>query len=358
VQRPPSDYPRPTSFDSPAARSERLDVITGGEQLREFFRIRKVVLTKRNAQLWWIVDVRFTDAGLVVVPYAQVQQQTNVGGGLVGFAIAAASNAMAKSSASRKYDSTAHQDFDTPPDVLFIERKDAELLPADELDDILFTRDRKMQVTFRGLKYTFAPHDSADYDMLGDWSHAYQYMEDWQRDSAQDVETRQGGPPEPGPVALVEWAQRPYRPPPPWVGELLEAMVAGGEDPATMRLLRTAPAQGLGALSYRLEADSTPAGEVVGQWVKTAGLGASKILLWIMWVCLGLLLIPLVVFFVGVNMDSGKSHSGDTAGAMIGMSCMGSIALGVLALVFMAVGLSRYVPYHRGRKQARLRASR
>jgi len=304
------------------------------------------------------VDVLFTDAGLLVVPFAQFTQQANVGGGLVGFAIAAASNAMAKSSASRKYDSMAPQADGIPPEALFIERKDAELMPSDELDDILFTHDRKMQVTFRGIKYTFAPHNTSDYDMMGDWSHAYQYMEDWQRDSARDVETRAGGPAEPGPVALVEWAQRPYRPPPPWVGELLEAMAAAGEEPATMRLLRTVPAKSLGVLSYRLEADPTPAGEVVGQWVKTAGLGASKVLLWIMWGCLGLLLIPLVVFLVAMSMEgSGKSHSSD-AGAMAGLSCVASIALGVLALVFMAVGLSRYMPYHRGRKEAKKQASR
>jgi hypothetical protein len=261
-------------------------------------------------------------------------------------AIAAGVAAAAASSASKKYDREAYEDDDVPPEALFVERKGAEFLPADEMEPIVFTGDRRMQVTCRGVKYTFKPHTSADADMHDDWRHADRHVPDWHEDGAAELAARKGAPEAPGAAALLEWGQRPFGPPPPWVEEAVEAY-AGGVDSESQRLIRTAPVPYLGALAYRLEMLPSPGKTALLQAVRGAGMRTAMGQLIAAAVCAGLMLIPLCMLIVGANSDND---------ALVPLGILGLIVLGVVALILLIAGLVRMGQFNSGRKRVQKQA--
>jgi hypothetical protein len=345
VPLPPADsFGVATDYDGPAARVERLAVLTGGAGLHEFFRIRKAVVTKSGSQVSWFADVLFTDAGVLIVPFAQMQSANMVGagagGGLLGVAVAAGAAAIAARAASAKYDRLAADDADLPPDLLFIQRK-GELLPADELGSLKFARDGSAASIFRGVTYRFAPHKKADPDMMDDWEDAERFAPRWHDDAERERASRRGAPERPGAAALIEWGQRPTKVTPPWAAEVIEAMAAG-PSPAATRVLRSAPPKVLGGLSYQLENADAPGAEALQRTVRGVGLGWSMGLFLAAAICLALLIVPI-----------GALALASARKDVTGLSVLAIVALGLTALILGLVGLARFQPFHAGRSQAR-----
>jgi hypothetical protein len=237
---PPPRAADKLNHDHPCIRYERLLTITGGRVPREHLRLRKAVLTRPGSQTKWFVDVVLCDVGLLLVPMSHHNSaSTHATGaqfGLIGHLVAAGVASMQYSKDAKRYDEISLQRQDCSLHELYVEgtgptgngrlqsqgakvqpgdHRGAEFLPADQITDIRFKSSKNLIVKCRGVVYNFARHDDKGANRAEEWSQVSDHLDDWKEMAVQEAQERDGGPPEPGLIALVEWAWRPPRAPSP-----------------------------------------------------------------------------------------------------------------------------------------------
>jgi hypothetical protein len=228
------------SFDCPSVRAERLMVLTKGEEPVELYHLGKAILTRSGSQVNWFVDVVVCDMGLLVVPYTHHNpaQHAAHGGGLIGAAIGAVASSMAYSKANKIFLEQSAETQGWEPTELFTgvtkhsksggrcskgvnlmvnEQMGAELLPADELSSWKTPSKKIIEVKWRNRTWKFQRPDDLDKECNRAWDQLRDELDEWQENAAALLESRSGGPDDPGLPALLEWAHRPDDEMPSWV---------------------------------------------------------------------------------------------------------------------------------------------
>ncbi|MFL5341327.1 MAG: GYF domain-containing protein [Gemmataceae bacterium] len=334
-------------FDGPAVRGERLLALTGGEHPVERFRTCKVTWGRKQAGALansqnneYYADLIFTDCGALVAKHARLPKHGEGGtaahwahaGGLIGlfiyWIVESRRVSRERNAAEDTYFHEAEDWEGAKLLTLFRRVAPSEFLPADEITDVSFRKRGVLKFKFRGQWCQATPDpkmDEPEFRMVAaDDFHA------WLTEAAALRAGRTGGPPEPGPAALVEWSKRPEGDVPAWVVEAVERLEERwGEEPH--EVVKWIPKAHHAELFRKLAAVDTPAATA---W--RTRLGGRFRIRGIVTLVIGVV-IALVGIALGVLIASdnaGPKNDNETIGAVFG----GTIAL--LGLLCTGWGLS------------------
>jgi hypothetical protein len=363
---PPSEN---NSFDGPAARYERLLVLTGGEDPSEVFQLRKLLLVAgNNPTAAWYVDLVFTDVGLLILPYswfspqsqATITGMSGLFGGVLGAMNAAEEARREIAECVAKYERESALDQALPPAGRFAEggarsrfkflpkelfakgvADRPQFMPADELEPIQ-VGEKQLELSWRGTTYCFSTlaFQEANADQVEHWQHVVPQLESWRNEAQAVRRSRTGGPKESGLAALVEWLQRPEALRPAW-GQQTIRTVSHSNLPGS--LVHSIPAALLGELAGELTNMNLVEAEALRDKLSRAVVAKSNFYL------LGgggLLLLGVPLAILLVNMPPSL-RSGETVLPLFILV----VALGLGAFMLGGLAVTSRIEFWKGRKK-------
>jgi hypothetical protein len=202
---------------------ERWLVLTGGRDPKLHHELRRVIWQDPSDNKLYLADLAFTDTGLLVVTYQNINEFGDMGAvlGVAGIL----SEPWKKHQAYEHYEehSGAHRQltlfkrFEQPVDnggVYSMPTPPGVFLPADEIEGLTSVSDKVISFSFRGRSCSFATADAIGSVTIDDAIR-------WQAWAQANRRKLSGGPSDPGLIALLEWGQRPATDSPAWVADAI-----------------------------------------------------------------------------------------------------------------------------------------
>jgi hypothetical protein len=337
-------------FDSPAVRHERLRVLTGGELPVEQFRTCKTVCSRKLAGFFnysaspvaeHLTDLIFTDSGLMLAKLAALPKKGESANtaflhlgliGLIAYSIAESRRVTrGKTDAERVYFDLSDRWAEASPAKIFRRVPNSEFSPADEISRARIKKSGMLEFYYRGRWYSAKPETGVNrrmYRMPDE-----QEFQDWIAEAAANRAARTGGPANPGPAALAEWADRkaPDSDLPKWVIPALERTEEfHGDDPK--RLFRWLPKTVHATLFHRLADVDTPAATAWRRRLSKRLRFRGFVLLAVGLVCL---IASLLCFLPALLGGQDEAVGPAVLGVIFGLP-------GIVTLIWGAVVVARY----------------